>query len=141
MSYAIVSCAKCKRHRIIDRSAVSSKCPYCGTAAEHKGLAVIFTSRDQSEAREALTRMHPFDVPEKKKGTDSDPLSTLVFRYENCSDPQKRMQLAAEGLTALYGSFTLEDLEKLDEKNAEKLLSVMLELCFIHEISFGRYRA
>ncbi|MCL1978582.1 MAG: hypothetical protein FWG60_00250 [Methanomassiliicoccaceae archaeon] len=142
MTYAVISCRKCRRQRVIDRSAASSVCPYCSTAAEHKGLAVKFEHRDQKVVRDALTRLHPVDAPEKKKReVDSDPLSTLVYRYENCTDPQKRMELISKGLTELCGTFTLEDVERIDEKNAEKLLSAMLELCFVYEVEYGRYRA
>ncbi|MDR2699009.1 MAG: hypothetical protein LBB30_04975 [Candidatus Methanoplasma sp.] len=143
MTYAIVSCKKCRRQRIIDRSSASSKCPYCGTGAEHKGLTVVFENRDQNVVREALTRLHSLDLPEKKntKRVDSDPFSTLIHRYENCADPQKKMELVSKGLTDLYGGFTLEDIERIDEKNASKLLSTMLEQCYAHEVKHGRYRA
>ena len=143
MTYAIVSCRKCRRQRMIDRSSASSKCPFCGTAAEHKGLAIIFENRDQNIVRDALTQLHSFDIPEKKnnKGIDRDPLSTLVYRYENCTDLQKRMELVSRGLTDIFGEFTLEDIEKIDEKNAAKLLSAMLEQCYAHEVRHGRYRA
>lgn len=128
---------------MIERSSASSKCPYCGTAAEHKGLAVIFENKDQSTVRNALTQLNPFSLPEKKKecGTDPDPLSTLIYKYENCTDLQKKMALVSKGLTDICGTFTLEDIMKIDEKNAERLLSTMLELCYIHEVRYGRYCA
>jgi len=144
MTYAIISCVKCKRERIIDRSSSSSKCPYCGAGVDHKDAAVIFEDKDQRAVRDALAQLHSFDLPEKKKkrkAVDHDPLSTLVYRYERCTDPQKRMELVAKGLTDLFGTFTLEDLEKVDEKNAEKLLGTMLELCLVYEVEYGKYRA
>ena len=142
MTYAIISCGKCKRQRIIDRSAVSSKCPYCSTVTEHKGLAVIFEHKDQSAVREALTRMNPFEVPEKKKRTaDPDPLSTLIHNYETTTDIQKRMEILSKGLTKIYDTFSLSDVEKVDEKNAEKILKAMLEHGYVHEVRHGRYRA
>ncbi len=142
MTYAVISCGKCKRERIIDRSSSSSKCPYCGAGADHKKVSIIFEDRSQDRAREALAHLHSFDLPEKKKsGVDHDPLSTLIYRYEKCTDLQKRMGLVSKGLTDIFGTFTLEDIEKIDEKNAEKLLKAMLELCYVYEVEHGRYRA
>jgi len=142
MTYAVISCGKCKRQQIIDRSSVSSKCPYCGSDIEHKGLAIIFENKDQNIVRDALTQLNKFDVPEKKKrDIDHDPLSTLIFRYESCGDLQRRMELVSKGLTEIFGTFTLEDVRKIDEKNAEKLLEAMLELCYAHEVKYGRYSA
>lgn len=116
MTYAIISCPKCRRRRMIDRSAASSACPYCGAVSEHRGLAVIFENRNQDAVRNAFSRMHSSEVPEKKKGdTDPDPLSTLMYRYEQCTDLQRKMELLAKGLTEIYGTFTLEDIEKIDE--------------------------
>jgi len=142
MTYAIISCGKCRYRRMIDRSSASSKCPHCGTLVEHKGLRIIFENKDQSTVREALTRMSSPRVPEKKKNsTDHDPLSTLIYKYESCTDLQKKMMLVSTGLTDIYDTFSLEDIEKIDEKNAEKLLSAMLENCYVHEVRYGRYRA
>jgi len=142
MTYAIITCSNCKQRRIIDRSAISSKCPRCGTQAEHKGLRVIFENKDQNAVREVLTRMSGTHVPEKKsKGPDSDPLSTLIYKYENCSGLEEKMALLSKGLTDIYGTFSIEDIKKIDEKNAVKLLNAMLEQCYIHEIKYGRYSA
>ena len=126
---------------MIDRSAATSACPYCGETAENKSLAVIFEHKDQNTVRKALTQVHPFEIEEKKKGADHDPLSTLIHRYEKCTDMQRKMKLIAAGLTDIYGTFTLEDIEKIDEKNAGKMLNAMLELCYVHEVKYGRYRA
>jgi len=142
MTYAIITCGKCKRRRMIDRSSASSKCPHCGTHVEHRGLRIIFENRDQSVVRDALTRMSSFGIQEKKESSaDLDPLSTLIYKYENCTDLQKKMMLVSKGLTEICGTFSLEDIEKIDEKNAEKLLSAMLEQCYVHEVRYGRYRA
>ncbi|MCL2032961.1 MAG: hypothetical protein FWG96_06835 [Methanomassiliicoccaceae archaeon] len=142
MTYAIISCSKCRRRRIIDRSSSSSICPYCSGTEEHKGLRVIFENKDQSVVRDALMRTHHIGIPEKKRtGADPDPLSTIIYRYEACKDLQEKMTLVSKGLTDLYGTFTLEDIEKIDEKNAEKLLSAMLELCLVREVRYGRYSA
>jgi len=142
MTYAIVSCGKCKHQRIIDRKSSSSACPYCGNKEEHRDLKIIFEDKDQNTVREALTRKHPFGTQEKKKqGPDPDPLSTLIHRYENSRSLMERMELVSDGLTKIYGTFTLEDVEKIDEKNAEKLLKAMLEHCHVFEVSHGRYKA
>jgi hypothetical protein len=126
---------------MIDRSAESSKCPYCGNTDEHKGLRIIFEDKDQKAVRDALAQMHPFDIPDKKKPAEGiDPLSTLIYRYEKCRDPKERLEMVAAGLTEIYGTFTLEDLEKVDEKNAERLLKTMTELCLVYEVRYGRYR-
>lgn len=142
MTYAIISCGKCKRQRIIDRAAASSKCPYCSMAAEHRGLRIIYENEDQAAVRGVLTGMHPFDVSVgNKPKTDRDPLSTLVYRYEHASDLEEKMELLSRGLTDIFGTFTLEDIEKIDEKNAEKIMKAMSERGHIHEVRYGRYRA
>jgi DNA-directed RNA polymerase subunit RPC12/RpoP len=141
MTYAIISCGKCKHQRMIDRSSASSKCSYCGLRVEHKEVVTVFENKDQNIVRDALTQLNSFDVQEKKSGVDHDPLSTLIYKYENCTDMQKKMELISRGLTDIYGTFSLEDVEKIDEKNAEKLLNAMLELCYVHEVRNGRYRA
>ena len=142
MTYAIILCGKCKCQRMIDRSLASSKCPRCNMVVEHRGLAVIFEDKDQHAVRDALMQMNSFEMPEKKKrDIDHDPLSTLIYKYENCTDMQSRMELISNGLTDIFGTFTIEDIEKIDEKNAVKILEAMLDLCFVHEVKYGRYRA
>jgi len=127
---------------MIDRSAASSKCPYCGTAAEHKGLAIIFEDKDQNKVRSVLTGMNPIDIPDKRKyGEDPDPLSTLIHRYETTKDVQKKMIILSRGLSDIYDIFTLADVERVDEKNAERVLKAMLEHGYVHEVSHGKYRA
>lgn len=142
MTYAIVSCRNCKNNRIIDRSSTSSKCPYCSTSAEHKELRILFEDKSQSVVREALSQLSGFEPPPKKEkpAVDHDPLSTLIYRYEKCSDLPERMNILSKGLTEIYGTFTLEDMERVDPKNAEKMLGTMLDLCIIYEVKYGRYR-
>lgn len=143
MTYAIVTCRKCRNNRIIDRSSSSSKCPYCSTAAEHKELRILFEDNDQSVVREALSQLNGFEPPPQKErpAVDHDPFSTLVYKYEKCRDLQDRMDLLSKGLTEIFGTFTLEDIEKVDPKNAEKMLKAMVDLCLIHETEYGRFRA
>ncbi|MCL2147758.1 MAG: hypothetical protein FWH47_00220 [Methanomassiliicoccaceae archaeon] len=142
MTYAIVACGRCGRHRMIDRSSPTSACPFCSRTEANKGLRAIFEDADQNAVREALRSMHPVEAPEKRRqGADPDPLSTLMYRYESCVDLQERMALLARGLTDIYGTFTLEDVERIDERNAEKLLRAMLETCLVHEVRHGLYSA
>ncbi len=142
MSYGIITCRKCKRNRIIDLSSTSSKCPYCSVTDEHKGLKIIFEDNNQSVVRDALSQLYAFDMPEKKRpGIDHDPLSTLIYRYEKCSDLQERMIILSKGLTDIYDTFTIDDIDKVDPKNADKLLKSMLDQCLIYEVKYGRYRA
>jgi DNA-directed RNA polymerase subunit RPC12/RpoP len=141
MMYAIISCGKCDRQRIIDRATTTSKCPYCNNSEDHKKIKIIFEDRDQSVVRDALTNQHSFEKKEKRREADPDPLSTVIYRYEHAKSLQERLELVSYGLTEAFGTFTLEDVEKVDEKNAEKLLNAMLEHCLIHEVKYGRYQA
>ncbi|MDR3206133.1 MAG: hypothetical protein LBT41_03440 [Candidatus Methanoplasma sp.] len=141
--YSVVSCLKCRRHRIIDRSAESSACPYCGTPNIHKDMRPIFQSDSQNEAREVLSELSGF-VPSKEpkqQTLDSDPLSTLVYRYETCRDPHERLELLAKGLTDIFGTFDGDDIAKVDPKDPEKLLKAMQDLCMAYEVRYGRYKA
>jgi len=140
--YAIISCGKCERQRIIDERTPTSKCPYCGNMEDHSKIMIIFENKDQNVVRAKLTQMHSFEVEEKKRpGKDPDPLSSIIYRYENGKTQQEKMEAISNGLTALYGTFTLEDVERIDEKNAERLLEAMLEHCLVHEVKYGRYKA
>lgn len=143
MTYGIITCRKCKSHRIADLSSRSSKCPYCGVTDEHKGLKIIFQDESQAVVRDALSQLSVFDIPTQKKRSDvdHDPLSTLIYRYEKCSDLQERLIILSEGLTRIFETFTLDDIEKIDPKNSEKLLKTMLDQCLIYEVKYGRYRA
>ena len=139
--YAAISCRSCSRYRIIDKTSASSKCPYCGADVKHRDLAILFEHIDQSIVRDAITQMT--FVPEvtvKKKGDDPDPISTLIYQYERCRDIDEKMGILSAGLTKIYGTFTLKDIESVDQKNAERMLKAMLELCLIHEVEHGIYR-
>ena len=139
--YAAVACRHCKKYRIIDRSSLSSKCPFCGENCEHSSLQILFEDRDQTVVRNAIASMTGF-VPETKTRTsDADPFSTLVHKYEKCSEMDEKMRILSEGLTGILGTFTLEDIEAVDPKNAKQLLRAMLELCLIHEVRYGVYKA
>ncbi|MDR0888086.1 MAG: hypothetical protein LBM39_02740 [Candidatus Methanoplasma sp.] len=140
--FAIVACGNCKRYRVIDRSSQSSKCPFCNDNGEHKYMRIVFQDESQTAVREALGELSGY-VPEKEKQRtlDSDPFSTLVYRYEHCSDITEKLEILAKGLTAIYGTFTEDEISQVDPKNPEKLLRAMLELCIAHEVKYGRYSA
>lgn len=141
--YAIIACSGCKRRRIIDVNTRSSVCPYCTARDAHKDLHFYFKSEDLSLTRAALNQITGFtQEPEKKRSSpDTDPVSTLEYRYEHCRSLEEKMGVLSEGLTAIYGEFTFEDLERFEPKNAEKMLKAMLFEGYVHETKYGRYRA
>ena len=123
--FGIILCAGCRRPRIADLSDKTSVCPYCGDAAEHRACVIHYESEDQTECRNALAQFTGF-VPDHKKKEETrkniaekDPFSTLIYRYEHGSSVQDKMEILAKGLTAIFGTFTLSDVEKVDPKNGE----------------------
>ena len=130
--------------RIIDRSTMESMCPYCDTSVQNRNLKILFQDKDQSVVRKALGKLSGFegDASERRKiSSDTDPLSSLVYRYERCDSSETKMELLADGLTEIYGTFTLDDIEKIDPKNGKALLRAMLSECYISEVKYGKYRA
>jgi len=138
--YAAVVCRNCQRYRIIDKSVKSSKCPYCSVDVEHRSLMTLFEHDNQSVVRDAITEMTFSPEPEKKKGPDPDPHSTLVYRYERSKDTMEKMEILSKGLTEIYGTFTLKDVETVEPEHAERMIKGMLELCLIHETEHGVYK-
>lgn len=141
--YAVVACNACKRKRVIDLSTRHSKCPYCENQDTNKDLQILYRSEDQSMARAALSQLTGFSKPPEKKkpSEDTDPLSTLVYRYEHCRDLDMKLEILAEGLTRIYGTFTEENVLEVDPKNGEKMMKKMLVDGFAHEVKYGRYSA
>lgn len=141
--YGIVHCFSCSRPRIADLDSRDSACPWCGNRDPVKDMKVYFRSDDQSEVREVFGKMTGFDGPTERRRarTETDPYSSLVYRYEHCTSLEEKMDVLSEGLTELYGTFTLEDVEKLEPRNAEKILKAMLDRCIVYETKYGRYRA
>ena len=140
--FAVVACRECLKKRVVDLNDKSSTCPYCGTSGPHKNLRIYFQSDDQSLVRAALRQLTGFVPPvEKKQTSDADPYSTLEYRYEHCHSVDEKMRVLAEGLTAVYGEFTFEDLGKIEPKHAEKYLKAMLVEGYVHETKYGRYTA
>lgn len=141
--YAVIACPSCNRLRVADCDTLTSDCPYCGKTAEHRHLNKLYEDRDQSSCRDAMAHLYGF-VPEKKDKTkieQADPHSTLAYRYEHASAVEEKIGILAEGLTDLYGTFTLENIEEIDPKNAKRLLAAMCEKCLVAEIRPGRYKA
>ena len=129
--YGIVQCFSCSRPRIIELKGKTSECPYCGNKDPVKDMKVHFRSDDQAEIRAAFNRFTGFEGS----------YSSLVYRYEHCSSLDEKMEVLSKGLTELYGTFTLEDVEKLEPKNAEKMLKAMLDGCIVYETKYGHYKA
>ncbi len=143
--YGLVRCGVCHRPRVVDRSSDESKCPYCDCVQRTKDLFCYYESEDQGAVREALAQATGFVPPDmvrkRQRIADADPYSTMVYRYEHCSDLEERMVILAEGLTAIKGTFTLDDVREVAGDRAEKMVSAMLDRCIISEVRIGVYRA
>lgn len=142
--YAVTPCT-CGRLRVIDLSSETSVCPYCGKSVVNNNVRKLFVDDDQRAVRDALAQLTGFEMPEedpevKKRIEEADPFSTLVYRYEECSDIELKMEILAKGLTELHGTFTLEDVKKVDKKNGERILKAMVVQCIVFEPEPGRYR-
>lgn len=142
--FAVTPC-NCGRLRVIDLSSETSGCPYCGRTVNHSVVKKLYVDEDQSTVRSALVQLTGFEMPEespevKKRIEEADPFSTLVYRYEECPDVGLKMEILAEGLTELYGTFTLEDVKRVDDKDGEKILRGMITQCIVFEPEPGRYK-
>ena len=60
---------------------------------------------------------------------------------DDYSDLEEKMTILAEGLTAIKGTFTLDDVREVAGDRAEKMVSAMLDRCIISEVRVGVYRA
>lgn len=138
--FGIVTCIECKKKRIIDLSTDYTTCPYCNHRAPTKNIAVIFQSHDQNEVRAAFDSLTGFVMPEKKKTADSDPMSTLAYKVEHTSDVHQKMELIAEELTRIKGTFTVEDVEELVPGKGEQYVKLMLTTCTAYEVGYGKYK-
>lgn len=143
--YAVTPCV-CGRLRVIDLSSETSVCPYCGKSVVNNNVRKLFVDTDQRAVRDALAQLTGFEMPEEdpeaiKRIEEADPFSTLVYKYEECSDIELKMEILAKGLTELYGTFTLEDIKKVDRKNGERMLKAMIVQCIVFEPEPGRYKA
>ena len=136
--FAIVTCPNCRNDRMVDLSAGTTACPYCGKRFENSRLAVKFKGQDQTIVREVLQGNK--DVPIPEDGEEPDPLALLKYRIAHTTDIGQRMTLIAEGLDGIKGEFGLEDIEDLVPGKGERYAAAMLEYCMIHEVGYGRYR-
>lgn len=145
MRYGLSRCDTCGRPRVVDLTKATSSCPYCGASFENSRIPIYFTSNDQGAVREALSQAMGFVPPDaaKKKARieGADPYSTLVYRYEHCSDLETKMAILAEGLTEIKGTFTMEDVRDIAGAKAEKMVAAMLDRCLISEVRIGVYKA
>ncbi len=103
----------------------------------------MYEDRDQRACRDAIAYMHKTDL-DTKKDTNviemADPHSTLIYRYEHCKTIEEKLEILSKGLSGLKGTFTIEDLEDVDPKNAKKLLRAMCEGGYIIETKPGEFR-
>ncbi|MBR4503762.1 MAG: hypothetical protein IKP20_02135 [Candidatus Methanomethylophilaceae archaeon] len=145
MAYGLAQCGSCKRPRIIDLSKKASVCPYCGTESRTDMISIFYRSESQEAVREALAQATGFVPPDalkkREKIAEADPYSTMVYRYEHCSDLNGKMLILAEGLTEIKGTFTMEDVREIAGDRAEKMVSAMLDRCIIFEVRHGVYKA
>ena len=143
--YALTRCGVCRRPRIADLSSKESACPYCGCVQKTQDLPRYFQSSDQNAVREALSQatgfVPPDEVRKRERVAAADPYSTMVYRYEHCSDLDEKMQILAEGLTAIQGTFTLDDVREIADERAAKMVAAMLDRGIISEVRIGVYRA
>lgn len=141
--YSVISCPACSRLRIIDDGTLASDCPYCGKGCEHRRCRRLFSDKSQAVCRDAIGHLYGFEPEADEKNErigNADPVSTLTYRYEHCGSVEDRLEMLAEGLTAIHGTFTIEEVSEIDPVNAEKLLEGMHERCLIAEVGFGRYK-
>lgn len=139
--YALITCSSCHMNRIIDLSAESSACPYCGIAMKNDIAVVKFQSEDQEEVRAALMSLAGIEPVKKRSGKDLDPISTLAYRYDRCSDQETKLIMLAEELTKILGSFTAEDVEEIAPGRSDEIIGILSAECVITEIAPGRYSA
>ena len=137
--FAIISCS-CGKKRIIDLSDKVTKCPWCGAQKRTEDASIIYKSYDQAEVRDRYDRLTGFVAPEKKIDENIDPMSTLAYKVEHTSDINRKMELIAEELTRIKGTFTLEDVEELVPGKGEQYLKLMLTTCTAYEVGYGKYK-
>ena len=138
--FAIITCS-CGKKRIIDLSDKVTKCPWCGKEKKTADAAIVYKSYDQKEVRERFDAITGFIPQEKKMDENIDPMSTLAYKVEHTSDINRKMELIAEELTRIKGTFTLEDVEELVPGKGEQYLKLMLTTCTAYEVGYGKYKA
>ncbi len=142
--YAVTPCPRGSL-RVIDLSSETSECPYCGKTIQNGSARILYSDSDPKAARDALARLTGFEAPPedpdlRKRIEEADPLSTLEYKYEGCSDPEQKMEMLAHGLTKIFGTFTIDDVRKIEARDPERILKGMIELCIVFEAEPGRYK-
>lgn len=142
--YAVTPCS-CGSLRVIDLSSETSECPYCGKTIQNESARILYCDSDPKAARDALARLTGFETPPedlevRRRIEEADPISTLEYKYEGCSDPEQKMEMLAHGLTKIYGTFTIDDVRKIEARDPERVLKGMIELCIVFEAEPGRYK-
>ena len=137
--FAIITCS-CGKKRIIDLSDKVTKCPWCGKEKKTADAAIVYKSYDQKEVRGRFDAITGFIPQEKRMDGNIDPMSTLAYKVEHTSDINRKMELIAEELTRIKGTFTLEDVEELVPGKGEQYLKLMLTTCTAYEVGYGKYK-
>ena len=137
--FAIITCS-CGKKRIIDLSDKVTKCPWCGKEKKTADAAIVYKSYDQKEVRERFDAITGFIPQEKKMDENIDPMSTLAYKVEHTSDINRKMELIAEELTRIKGTFTVEDVEELVPGKGEQYVKLMLTTCTAYEVGYGKYK-
>jgi len=135
--FGIVGCPGCKRPRIIDLSTKTTKCPYCGKSSKTDQLSVKFAHMDHSIVKEVFQGNER--VPFRKEGIPDDPIKSLAYRVSHCKNIDQKLQMIAEGLCELKGTFTEDDVEMIVPGKGSIFTEAMLNRCIIHEIRYRQY--
>ena len=134
--FAIVTCPECRNNRMIDLSSGNTSCPYCGKRFDTDRLQIKFKHPDQNVVRDVLFGSKA--VPTSK---DSDnPMKGLAYKVSHAGDPGMKMSYIADGLSEIYGEFTVDMIDELVPGKGEKYAEAMLEACMIYEVGYGRFR-
>ena len=71
--YAVITCSKCKRSRIIETIHKKTKCPHCGKIFEISKLKKLFETNSQEEARNVIGLINA-----KKDGMEDEFTASLL---------------------------------------------------------------
>ena len=133
--FAIVTCPNCRNDRMVDLSSGTTSCPYCGKRFDTDRLNIKFKHSDQNVVRDVLFGSE--DVP---TAGDDDPMKKLAYKVSHTNDPGMKMAFIADGLSEIYGEFTVDMIDKLVPGKGERFAEAMLEACLIYEVGYGKYR-
>ena len=102
--FAIVTCPECRNDRMIDLSSGSTSCPFCGKRFDTDRLNIKFKHPDQNVVRDVLFGSK--DVP--TADDSGNPMKGLSYKVSHASDPGMKMVYIADGLSEIYGEFTVD---------------------------------